>query len=262
MAAPLWRVVGASVAGTSHITLGRACEDDHAALLLPDGGVVVAIADGAGSASRAAEGSACAVETVVAVVRDRLAGAPAPTHSDAWQPWLTDVFGEVRAAVERLAANPEVGSPPTPLRELATTLLVLVATADWLAVAQVGDGAVVVQRTDQTLETVTTPDHGEYVNQASFLTDAAYAAELQCTVRDVRDVAGMALFTDGLERLALVTTTNEAFAPFFRPLFAFATEPDADTDEVERFLTSDRVCRRTDDDKTLVLVVRAAADGA
>lgn len=263
MSAFQWRVVGASVPGTSHLTLGRGCEDDHAASHLPGGGLVVAVADGAGSAARAAEASQCAVDGAVTFVREWLGREAAPETSAAWERLLAAVFVGVRERLERLAGIPaQFTEIDSPLRELATTLLIAIATADWLAVAQVGDGAVVVQRTDLTFAAVTTPDHGEYVNQASFLTDDEYLAEIQYAISEVGPVAGLALFTDGLEQLALTTTTNEPFAPFFRSLFTFAHEGDADEHGVEQFLYSDRVCERTDDDKTLVLAIRTTSAGA
>ena len=226
----------------------------------------MAVADGAGSAPRAAEGSTCAVETAVTLVHDHLIGKPFPDTVEAWEGFLTIVFCEVREALEQLTTASTrgargAGAMQGMLRELATTLLVAVFTAKWCAIAQVGDGAVVVRRSDLKFETITTPDHGEYVNQTSFLTDANYLAEIQYAIGRADDVAGAALFTDGIERLALVTATNEAFAPFFRPLFTFADQPDADGEEIERFLYSDQVCERTDDDKTLVLAIRVGPTG-
>jgi hypothetical protein len=48
---------------------------------------------------------------------------------------------------------------------------------------------------------------------------------------------------------------NTPYQPFFAQMFSFARRPDATEMELQAFLTSERVCARTDDDKTLVLVV-------
>lgn len=53
-------------------------------------------------------------------------------------------------------------------------------------------------------------------------------------------------------------TTNKPHVPFFQPLVAFAARAENQTDAREQltaFLASERVCARTDDDKTLVLAV-------
>jgi hypothetical protein len=55
----------------------------------------------------------------------------------------------------------------------------------------------------------------------------------------------------------------EPHAPFFRPLFAFAMEStdSAAAEPLAAFLASERVTRRTDDDKTLVLAVHVEEPG-
>jgi serine/threonine protein phosphatase PrpC len=60
-----WRVVGASVAGTSHTRLGIPCQDSNLSEILPSGFLVAVVADGAGSAAHADVGSQLAVKTVI-----------------------------------------------------------------------------------------------------------------------------------------------------------------------------------------------------
>jgi hypothetical protein len=73
----------------------------------------------------------------------------------------------------------------------------------------------------------------------------------------------VALFSDGLQRLALVFATETAHEPFFEPMFQVLRRSTTDgTDALcaalERFLTSDSINERTDDDKTLILATRMA----
>jgi hypothetical protein len=125
----------------------------------------------------------------------------------------------------------------------------------WIVAIQVGDGAVVVRR-GETFEALTAPDHGEYINESTFLTSGDYQEHAQVVIRDQTGIDGVALLSDGLQLLALNLQTGEPFAPFFRPLLQFAARPDADEPELSAFLASPRVCARTDDDKTLLLAVR------
>lgn len=64
------------------------------------------------------------------------------------------------------------------------------------------------------------------------------------------------MLSDGIQLLALRYADNTAHDPFFRPLFEFAGNPASTNAELEEFLRSERVCERTDDDKTLVLAIR------
>ena len=68
----------------------------------------------------------------------------------------------------------------------------------------------------------------------------------------------MALFTDGLQTLAL-DYTRAAHSPFFAPMFAALsseTEPGGLLGPLSAFLESPAVNERTDDDKTLILATR------
>ena len=71
-------------------------------------------------------------------------------------------------------------------------------------------------------------------------------------------VSLVAALTDGLLRLVLDLNRNVPHRPFFEPLVEFASDvsdPAAAEAQLADFLASDRVCARTDDDKTLVLAL-------
>jgi hypothetical protein len=63
--ATTWRTIGVSVAGTSHQRAGVPCQDSCAWQILSDDRLVIAVADGAGSARHAEEGAQLATETAV-----------------------------------------------------------------------------------------------------------------------------------------------------------------------------------------------------
>jgi hypothetical protein len=71
----------------------------------------------------------------------------------------------------------------------------------------------------------------------------------------------IALFSDGLQMLALQFDTRRAHAPFFQPMFArLRTEAPGESTTLTGLLTeylgSPVINKRTDDDKTLVLATR------
>jgi hypothetical protein len=257
-----WRVLGASVPGSGHLAAQHGCDDAHAFRQHADGTVVLVVADGAGSASRAAEGAACAVQVVLDACGVAFAADPAPATDDAWERLLDRTLGAghqalvALAAADRGAQAPEQQRTADVMRELATTLLLAVVTADWLAVAQIGDGVIVVQDSRGHQQALTWPEHGEYINQTSFLSDEDYLEHVQYRVVEAAEVRGIALLTDGLEMLALDAAEREPYSPFFSPLFAYGRQDMSTEEALGAFLESPRVCSRTDDDKTLLLAVR------
>ena len=199
---------------------------------LPDGGLVVAVADGAGSAPLAAEGSALAVAAAVASVEMGLG--------------LPDAFAVARDAL---------GDDDEARAVRATTLLVAVMGDGAIEVGQVGDGFVVVQRGEHLDVAVPAPER-EYINETTFLSSAGWEDELRFDTLDASDVDAVALSTDGLQLVALDLAAGTPHPGFFAPLFSWAAEDPTDA-ELAAFLASERVAERTDDDVTLALVVRA-----
>jgi hypothetical protein len=251
-----WRVAGASVAGAAHERAGVGCQDAHCWSILPNGRLAIAVADGAGSAAHAAEGARVVVDAaeayLVSALRDDL-----PDDTQGWRDLVRRTFDAALAAVTAHAAGAQL-----PLRDYAATLTVVVAAGDLLAVGQVGDGIAVAEG-DAGLFLAAAPQRGEYANEVALLT-SVQAAEGAAIAVFPMAVRAIAVTTDGLLRLAVRLPSHDPHDPFFRPLFAFLDETAdlaAAREEVARFLASERVNDRTDDDKTLVLAVRAASAG-
>ena len=247
----VWRVAAASVRGVSHAHADQVCQDAHAFTLLPNGVLVAAVADGAGSAAMSEVGSALAAETAVAAIAtgETLLSA---TDREGWKTLLTDAL---RLAQIRLEAEAE--ERKIDLNTLATTLLLAVATPEASAVMQVGDGAIVVGDAEGSVRALTFPLHGEYANTTVFLTSPDALETAQFGLHPA--ATHLALFSDGLQRIALDMATGTPFAPFFAPLFRFvANEPETPTAQTQltAFLSSPRVQERSDDDITLALAAR------
>ncbi len=144
-------------------------------------------------------------------------------------------------------------------RDFACTFLGVVSSRLGTVVLQVGDGGVVVD-VGAGLEVPVVPMAGEYANMTHFVTDED-AVNVLVTRLFPEMASRVAVFSDGLQRLALNMATNTAHEPFFTPFFkVLAGASEAQEDELQsalvRFLASPAVNERTDDDKTLVLAVR------
>jgi serine/threonine protein phosphatase PrpC len=257
--AGVWTAVGATALGTAHIKQGLPCQDALQYTTLAGGSLLAVVADGAGTAELSEMGSRCAVDTALSWLVGKLE-QDAPEECCAWLELFAETFRQAREAVLRLAD--EQGETP---RSFATTLTCAAATSDRLVVGQIGDGAVVGRGINGKLFTITHMQRGEYANETNFLTqDDA----LEQVIIDVIDepIDGLAVMSDGLTRLALNLPSKEPHAPFFQPLFAFveAGAKNLNGNQAEKklaaFLASERVCLRTDDDKSLLLAVRAPED--
>ncbi|HZW03748.1 MAG TPA: PP2C family serine/threonine-protein phosphatase, partial [Anaerolineaceae bacterium] len=243
--------------GRSHETLDIPCQDAFETRAGPGGILLLALADGAGSADYADRGAQAAVAEALDAL-SALLEQDVPSRPEAWGETLLTAFEWARLELNFLAA--EEGRP---LRDYATTLTCVAAAGDWLAAASLGDGVVVAGDGDG-LATVTTLQRGEYANETVFLTQEDALDHVQLCFRP-GPVSRLAVMSDGLTRLALRFPSLEPFEPFFQPLFAFLEaalakgENGRASEQLAEFLGSPRVNARTDDDKSLILALRRPA---
>jgi hypothetical protein len=250
LAAPAgtWRVIGASVRGTGHERTGLPCQDAHAWRRLPGGALALAVADGAGSAAHAEAGARAAANAAA----DTLAKSAATVADGDWTAALDAAFAAALQAVEAEAAAQAVE-----LRELSTTLIACVVTSSGVTAAQVGDGAVIVADAEG-MRALTAPTSGEFANETVFLTSPGAVDAAQRAAWKGAPLH-LAVFTDGLQGLALKHPARTPHEPFFAPLFAFAAESTDAGDAGEQlaeFLRGPRVTARSDDDLTLLIATR------
>lgn len=246
-----WQVVGAAASGTAHERLGIPCQDALAYQVVGQS-LIVALSDGAGTAERSQNGAQTAVDAAMDVMASVL-DEHIPVEQSDWQDMLGSACNAARSALESLAEIEE-----QPLRAYAATLLLLVVTTDRLAVAQLGDGAVVAGESPEELFLANHAQRGEYANETYFLTQEDALDRIQVSVYE-KTVNVLAVMSDGLTRLAIRLPAHEPHLPFFQPLFAFAAhaqEEEQAARRLEDFLNSERICARTDDDKSLVIAVR------
>jgi hypothetical protein len=170
--------------------------------------------------------------------------------------WLRDIVLSVRSEVRRVAAESERAA-----RDYASTFLMTIVGPMRSGFVQIGDGAIVVAR-EASLTPVFWPDSGEYINTTRFLTDEDATVHIHSTTLE-EPVDRLAMFTDGLQQLALSFVTRTAHQPFFEPMLDALAKHDAAALEIElqRYLNSDPINMRTDDDKTLLLALRVNGGG-
>ena len=222
--------------------------------------LVAVVADGAGSAKRAEIGARMACSSFVHEIEALL-------HTGLGVRELDEDI--VRSWIERFGKEVDNRAEADGLkrRDLACTILAAVIGIDCAVSFQIGDGAIVISdpRQPENYCYLYWPQQGEYENVTVFLTDTHAVDHLDygLTTHPIHEVA---LFTDGLQRLALQLQDRAVHDPFFRPMFAplQAEHPGylaTLSSSLESFLASPPVNDRTDDDKTLVLATRRTAGG-
>lgn len=249
------KAIAVSVAGAGHRRRGVGCQDAAVVRNLADH-VVIAVADGAGSATHSETGARIAVEAAANfLARDAgifLAGDRA----------LEQRLGKA-ALLAKQAVEEEARRLTIEPRELASTLILCMASENHIGVLHIGDGAVVAKTIAGELVCISKPTKGEHFNETDFLVGKD-TEQIGCFSELAAKVSDIAVFSDGLEILALNLSKFEPHAGFFEPLFRFfrgSSDVDALRSELIIFLESPKVAERVDDDLSLVLVCWGSGEG-
>jgi hypothetical protein len=250
-----WGWVGACSAGTSHLRSGAGCDDSAACFEIRSTGgdpiLVAVVSDGAGSAKLSRLGSLIVTSAFCRSAKAFFSngGQASRIDEDVAAEWLDDIRDRIDRRALLLGQSPKV---------FAATLVGVVVQRDAAAIIHVGDGACALRLRGQTEWQVPSwPTQGEYASTTYFVTDDPFPRVTVSTL--VGAVDEIALFTDGLERLALDFARGEAFQRFFETMFPALRKTAACgrqrglSEQLRSFLDGSVVNDRTDDDKSLIM---------
>jgi serine/threonine protein phosphatase PrpC len=248
---PEWTWARAKCRGVSHIKTDVRCQDAVTCLAPTPGSLVAVVCDGAGSAAFGGEGASLTCRSIARKAADHLrAKNELPDDELLWS-W-TD---EVREKLSRASANLDVGR-----KSFAATLVATIVTPTSYVALHIGDGAIVCRDSETgKWQTVSWPQHGDYASTTYFITDEP-KIRMRIT-RQERNFDALAVFSDGIERLALSFSKTEPHGPFFDSMFravGASKVKGCDLDlsrKLASFLDSSQINARTDDDKSLILAV-------
>lgn len=247
-----WQAVAGSAIGTKHISGGTPCQDYAAYQIILEGQVTIgAVADGMGSAAHSEIGSKMAVEVAIYQLSLKNWLAKPITQSEA-KVFFNSLLNTVVDRLEQQAKTKNFS-----LKDLACTLLVFVATRNWLAAMQVGDGLIVARPKERSnYQLLFQPDKGEYVNETTPVTSRNAAQKMKVDVW-LGEYEFICAATDGIENISLVKR-QEPYDNFFKGLEeqimrSGKTQPEKEA-ELNEFLTSEKINQKTDDDKTILMV--------
>jgi hypothetical protein len=253
---PRWSWIGACSTGSSHIRAGTTCQDSAGCIELAirdEHALLAIVSDGAGSAEYSAIGSRLVVDCIARCVIAHLrANRPVEIITkEIVLDWLDNVRDHIFRSAEQRAITP---------RDMAATLVGAIVFLNRAIVFHVGDGSCVLRKKEESeWQVASWPANGEYANSTYFVTDDPEPnLQFHSLEGEFNEVA---IFSDGIERLALDFANGNAFAPFFKPMFAplVALGPGRDrvlSLSLRKYFDSPRVLERTDDDKSLILARR------
>ncbi|MBC7843995.1 MAG: protein phosphatase 2C domain-containing protein [Gemmatimonadaceae bacterium] len=191
-----WRVLGASVRGKSHGHRGEH-RDDALASVVRDDLMVLAVADGAGSSAPSRIGAAVTAD--LAVTRTAARFDADVSNADAVSRLGTAMAHAVHDAAMRLHELATIADvAPSSLR---TTLVLVALAGDLMLVSQVGDGAVLVQKTNGDVMRVGGARETAWAGEVTCFVPDPCAMTQAAALRQVRaaDVSLIALMTDGID---------------------------------------------------------------
>ena len=251
----IWKVIGQSVIGSSHIQAGKTCEDAvrYSVTDLPDNeqALICFASDGAGSALHAAEASHFVVDKGVSILTSWI-----NTNKTIDDAALIELAELLYDQLKSIADEREIA-----LNEFSCTFLGAILFPDKSCFLQIGDGAIIRNDGFGNMTHVWWPHNGEYQNTTTFLIDDPNLPNLKTKII-YEPVQEVALLTDGLQMLALNNETESVHQPFFSTFFKVLRMTD-NPEHVEilnnrlaDYLSGDSINSRTDDDKTLLLATR------
>ncbi len=250
----MWKVIKASTVGTSHTESSLPCQDDCYAdvIYIADGldYLVCLVSDGAGSAKEGGKGAELACTTAISSIEATLNNPKSILDEACIEEWVR----EIQKTIYKMADANSLTA-----RDYACTFLGALLSPSKSVFFQIGDGAIVASN-GYTQGVVFWPESGLYANMTNFITEDDALANLNVSVTSSR-IDEVALFSDGLQRLALSFEQRTPHSPFFEPMFSVLrnlkpVELESFDEKLRSFLNSPQINERTDDDKTLVLATR------
>jgi len=258
-----WVVRGATMTGAGHVNEGKWCEDAFAWTSLstrddrPDI-QILAVADGAGSRERSAEGSRLAVSIAVSTVAAHLTSHDVQENPSEWDRHLDHLGKQIVRTFLSVASGLGGGSPDA----FASTLTLVVVAHPYVGYVSVGDGFIVLRTGSGGPANVHLLDSAtaaaESASTTVFLTSRLDGAVRVGTVYDP-EITGVFVSTDGLAPVTLTRAEDGqldiADEQVVDVVLGLLDSGDFDPYDLMRLLARGDVISATQDDMTMLAAV-------
>jgi hypothetical protein len=247
-----WITAQASVIGSSHIKSSISCQDSHVVKTTPDGEwLVIVVSDGAGTASKAEEGSTHVTDyfakEMLALVNELKQRTPGNWIND----FVISKVLQTREALRNLANSDAI-------KDYNCTLVACLIGPSGGFSIHIGDGSIIGGSFSDNSEIkfLSEPENGEYSNETYFITEGNWVKHLR--VMPMPKLDWVICCTDGGGDIALVAD-KEPKQGFLYPVVKAVfeeTEADKRNSKLRFFLEDPKAHQATSDDITLVLAVK------
>lgn len=159
--------------------------------LVQDGVHVIALADGAGSASMSHYGAQRVVQDVAEYIASHFHEC---LHCDDGRKVKQDILEIIQNGLSEEAQVRECS-----IRDLSSTLLLAAADEENFILAHIGDGVIGYLDGDK-LKIASMPDNGEFSNETTFVTSGEALSSMRLFKGELNNKAGFVLMSDGTEQ--------------------------------------------------------------
>ncbi|MDX2303741.1 MAG: protein phosphatase 2C domain-containing protein [Microscillaceae bacterium] len=228
-----WLVVGASVPGHAHLKNNTPCQDHNFIEPINAYWGITVVADGAGSVESAYKGSEfltkeSAILFKELIIQEKWHQQSSLPSSEIWKAKAKNTLLEIRRKLEIFAIQEK-----TDIKNLSSTLIVLIYSPLGLLVTHIGDGRCGYCNRDMEWKAAIRPWRGEYANETVFMSSDIWEEEnlddfIESQVIHETPLA-FALMSDGCERHSFICNIwdektqkyidpNQPFDKFFNPI--------------------------------------------
>ena len=242
---------GISLAGFSHIEKNIPCQDGNAFRLSNDE-YILAVTDGAGSSKY----SHLASEFITKKLVNNLNPADLLEKNNKIK-FKLELIDFINKSFEELIIRESSDIPDIKISDLATTLILVIGNKDRGYIFHVGDGAALILDSNNMENFILSePMNGQYANETYFITMKNWDNYLRISEYNI-NFDSIFLFSDGVTPLSLMKG-RKPFQGFLLPLINHIKKNKNDDymKVLKNTLNSERVKKITDDDKTIVFLLK------
>lgn len=246
----MWKVVSASVRGTSHVGNDTPCQD-ASAWRSGDGWFVGVVSDGAGSATNSEHGARHCAHVIVDMVSELFMKEQKTPEIgiDELKEWVVDAIRVARDTVNEGFEEQEVF-----LEDFHATVVGVIINSGSGLFFHIGDGAAVgVINEEWDTEYISPPENGEYANETFFYTENNWKQHLRYTEVST-DIDLIVLMSDGAMSFTMTRGASGLDEKFISPVTKYLNN--VDTEQGNRALAATldnpKTYSITSDDKTIL----------
>lgn len=243
-----WKIISHTMIGSSHQEQGKGCEDVIVAIKNEET-IAIALADGAGSFSKALEGATIVSERCTKWLINNFDWAYSSKDSMLKHRLL---FNVIKRSLDRFAKKNKIG-----FKELSSTLLFAAIKDNRYIAEHIGDGVIGIITKDGENVTLSEPERGEFANNTYFTTSPHVSKHFRLHRGTISNIDSFFMMSDGSAD-CLYNQVSNTFAPAinkFATSLAKASESEIEqVNESLRDVMEQHFRTRTNDDCSLIML--------